>query len=128
MKFLKEYVFHSPIHYGIAFFLNVILVLIVLCLKGFNSILAYVDAFSVAGAVSVLFGLLMMVTSLGAFDMFGYAFSSFRTERKYKDLYEYTVAKQKKHAGKGKTYTAYIIVGVIFLVVSYIIAGYTTAI
>ena len=71
MKFLKEYVFHSPIHYGIAFFLNVILVLIVLCLKGFNRILAYVDAFSVAGAVSVLFGLLIMVTSLGAFDMFG---------------------------------------------------------
>ena len=70
---------------------------------------------------------IIMVTSLGAFDMFGYAFSSFRTERKYKDLYEYTVAKQKKHAGKGKTYTAYIIVGVIFLVVSYIITGYTTA-
>ena len=62
MKFLREYVFHSPIHYGVAFGLNVFLVLLVLFLKGFDRILAYIDAFSVAGAVSVLFGLLMFAS------------------------------------------------------------------
>ncbi|MBQ8815172.1 MAG: DUF3899 domain-containing protein [Lachnospiraceae bacterium] len=128
MKFLREYVFHSPVHYGIAFGLNVFLVLLVLFLKGFDRILAYIDAFSVAGSVSVLYGMLMMVTSFGAFDMFGYAFSSFRTERKYKDFYEYTVVKKKKQEGKEKTYTPYIIVGVIFLAVSFVLSGFTTAI
>ncbi|MBQ4563478.1 MAG: DUF3899 domain-containing protein [Lachnospiraceae bacterium] len=128
MKFLREYVFHSPIHYGIAFGLNVLLVLLVLFLKGFDRILAYIDAFSVAGSVSVLYGLLMLVTSLGAFNMFGYAFSSFRTERKYKDLYEYTMVKQKKQAGREKTYTPYMIVGVIFLLVSYVLSGFAPTI
>ena len=122
MKFLREYVFHPPIHYGVAFGLNVFLVLLVLFLKGFDRILAYIDAFSVAGAVSVLFGLLMLVTSLGAFNMFGYAFSGFRTERKYKDLYEYTVAKQEKVSKQKKIYIPYIVVGVVFLIISLVLS------
>ena len=121
MKFLRKYVFHSPIHYAVAVALNVFLVLLVLFLKGFDYMLAYVDAFSVAGAVSVLYGMLLLVSSLGAFNTFGYAFSAIKPERRYKDLFEYTTAKAEKQAKQKKIYVPYMIVGVVFLVVSFVL-------
>ena len=122
MGFLRKYFFHSPVHYGIALGINVFFVLLVLYLRGFELIIYYVDAFSVAGALSVLFGLLLLVSSLGAFTTFGYAFSAFKGERKYKDLYEYTVAKGEKQAKRKKIFMPYIIVGIFFLTVSFILS------
>ncbi|MGN0506088.1 MAG: DUF3899 domain-containing protein [Lachnospiraceae bacterium] len=84
--------------------------------------LCYIDAFSVAGSVSILFGMLLWVASAGAFTTFGYAFSTFRSERKYKDLYEYTVAKEEKQQRQKKTFMPYILVGFVFLMVSFILA------
>lgn len=122
MNFLRKYVFHSPVHYVIALMLNIFFTLLVLFLNGFDYLLSYVNAFSVAGALSVLFGMLMLVSSLGAFNTFGYAFSYFRAERKYKDLYEYTVAKEKKQAKQKKTYVPYILVGLVFFLISFILS------
>lgn len=119
MAFFKKYIFHSPVHYVIAFGLNVFFTLLVLVLKGFDQTLYYVDAFSVAGSVSILFGMLLWVSSAGAFTTFGYAFSTFRSERKYKDLYEYTSAKEEKHAKQKKIHMPYIMVGLVFLFISY---------
>ena len=121
MSFLRKYVFHSPVHYGVALGLNVFFTLLVLFLRGFDSLIFYVDAFSVAGAVSILFGMLLWVSAAGAFTTFGYAFSYFREERKYKDLFEYTTAKKEKQAKKEKTLMPYIIVGFVFLIVSLVL-------
>lgn len=122
MNFFRKYFFHSPVSYGIALALNVFFVLLVLCLKGFDQTIFYVDAFSVAGAVSVLFGLLLWTSEAGAFSTFGYAFSTFRSERKYKDLYEYTKAKEEKRAKHKKTYMPFIVVGVVFFLVSVVLS------
>jgi len=122
MKFLRKYILHSPVQYAIAVGINVFFTLLVLYLKGFDRILAYVEAFSVAGAVSVLFGLLLWVSAAGAFNTFGYAFSFFRSERRYKDLYEYTVAKQEKVSKQKKIYIPYIVVGVVFLIISLVLS------
>ncbi|MBR6643470.1 MAG: DUF3899 domain-containing protein [Lachnospiraceae bacterium] len=122
MLFLRKYFFHSPVHYVVALVLNVFFSLLVLWLKGFDKLFFYVDAFSVAGALSVLFGLLLLVSALGAFNTFGYAFSYFRAERRYKDLYEYTLAKQEKQAMRQKTYMPYIVVGVVFLIMSWLLS------
>ncbi len=122
MNFLRKYIFHSPVHYGIATAINVFLTVLVMYFRDFNGWLCYVDAFSVAGAVSVLFGMLLWVTSVGAFSTFGYAFSTFRSERKYKDLYEYTKAKQEKQAKQKKTYVPYIVVGAVFLLISFVLS------
>lgn len=128
MSFLKKYVFHSPVHYGIALGLNILFTLLVLYLRGFEQLMFYVDAFSVAGAVSVLFGMLLWVASAGAFSTFGYAFSTLRSERKYKDLYEYTVAKEEKQAKQKKTYMPYILVGLVFLAVSFVLTKCLTVV
>lgn len=122
MNFLKKYIFHSPVHYGIAAAINVFLAVLVMYLRDFDGWICYVDAFSVAGAVSVLLGMLFWVTSVGAFSTFGYAFSTFRSERKYKDLYEYTKAKQEKQTKQKKIYMPYIVVGFIFLMISFVLA------
>ena len=124
MSFFRKYVFHSPVHYAVALGLNVFFTLLVLYLKGFDYLLAYVDAFSVAGSVSILFGMLLWVSAAGAFTTFGYAFSYFRAERKFKDLYEYTKVKEEKQAKQKKIYIPYILVGIVFLAVSFVLTKY----
>lgn len=126
MNFLRKYFFHSPVCYGIALALNVLFTLLVLFLKGFDHLLYYVDAFSVAGAISVLFGMLLWVTAAGAFTTFGYAFSTFSSERKYKDLYEYTAAKEERRSKQKKTYMPFIVVGFVFLMISFILNSRVT--
>lgn len=122
MNFLRKYVFHSPVHYATALGLNIGLTVLVLYLKGYDYMLAYVNAFSVAGAVSVLFGLLLWVSAAGAFNMFGYSFSYFKGGQRYKDFYEYTVAKQEKVSKQKKIHVPYIVVGCVFLIVSFVLS------
>ena len=128
MSFLNKYIFHSPKVYAVALGFNVFFVLLVLFLRGFDLLIFYVDAFSVAGGLSILFGLLLLVASEGAFNIFGYSFSALRADRKYKDLYEYTVAKEKKQENQKKTFVPFIVVGFIFLIISYIFSKGVTGI
>ena len=126
MSFLNKYFFHSPMHYVAALVMNIVLMLIVLFLNGFDKVIFYVNACSVAGAISVLWGMLLGVTAAGAFNTFGYALSTFRTERKYQDLYEYTVAKEEKNSKQKKTYIPYIVIGAVFLLISYVLSNFLT--
>lgn len=109
--------------YAAALALNGALVLLVLCVRGFGLRIYYVDAFGVAGAVSVLLGLLFWVASAGAFDTIGYGFSFFRSDRKYQDLYEYTVRKKEKRSRQKKPFVPFMAVGAVFLVVSVVISS-----
>lgn len=114
MGFIKKYI--------VAVLLNVAVLMVVLCTRGFGLKIYYVDAFSVAGAVSVLIGLLLWVAAAGAFDTIGYGFSTFGTARKYKDLYDYTVQKREKRSRQNKAQVPFIVVGIVFLAVSALIS------
>ena len=87
------------------------------------------DSFSIVGILGICFGLLVMVSNGGAFDMLAYGmrrfFALFRKDpldRKYGGYYEYTQAKRAKKrsfwylviVGGG-----YLLVGVIFLILYY---------
>lgn len=122
MGFWRKVFFHSPAHYAAALLLNVGLALIVLFARGFGLRIYYIDAFSVAGAVSALLGLLLWAASAGAFDTFGYGFSFFGG-RKHRDLYEYTVQKREKRSRQNKIFVPYIAVGLAFLAISFLIAA-----
>lgn len=108
--------------YAAALILNAAITLFVLYIRGGGLKIYYVDAFSVAGSVSILLGLLFWVTSAGAFDMVGYGFSSFRGTGKYKDLYDYSVRKREKRKRQGKTFLPYIFVGIGFVGISFLIS------
>lgn len=109
--------------YVAALILNVLLTLTVLFVRGFELKIYYVDAFSVAGAVSILLGLLFWVSAAGAFDTIGYGFSTLGSNRKYKDLYEYSVRKKEKRSRHKGSFLPYIIVGAVFLAVSALISA-----
>lgn len=123
MGFLRRIFFHSPVRYAVALVLNIVIALIVLLVRGFDLKIYYVDAFSAAGGVSVFFGLLLWVAAAGAFDTVGYGFSTFGSNRKYKDLYEYTVRKKEKRSRQKMTYMPYITVGIVFLVISFCVSA-----
>lgn len=114
MKSWKSYTF--------ALMLNIGLMLLVLLIKGFRLRIHYVNAFGIAGAVSILLGLLIWVTAAGAFDTLGYGFSSFRfTSRRDKNFYEYTLRKKEKRTRQGKRFLPYLVIGAVFLVISFLI-------
>lgn len=94
--------------------------LAVLLIRGFDRRIYYMDALSVAGAVSILLGLLMLAASAGAFDTIGYGFSTLRSVRRDKDLYEYSLRKKEKRKGRGRAYLPLIAVGAVFLAGSFV--------
>ena len=116
----KKIFIHSPIRYIIALAIAIIFSLVYLIINGFNYKIFYLDAFTVAGSIDILVGLLALVTYFGAFDTFGYAFSTFKKDRRYKDLVEYTDAKKVKRANSQFIFVPYVVVGVIFVLVGLI--------
>lgn len=108
--------------YATAFLINAGLTLLVLFARGFNLKIYYVDAFSVAGAVSILLRLFTWVVRAGMFDMVGYGFSTLRSARKYSDLYEYSNRQKEKRSRKGSMFLPLFMTGVGFLGISLLIA------
>ena len=95
-----------------------------LCLlsKGFEYRISYVDAFSIAGAAVFFMGLLQVMSYYGAFDIFGYSFSSFRTkERKYIDYVDYQTKKRAEKSNSKLTYMPFIEVGAVFFIIGMIL-------
>ncbi|MBD5531645.1 MAG: DUF3899 domain-containing protein [Lachnospiraceae bacterium] len=120
---MEDIIMGSWKRYVAALILNVVLTLTVLFVRGFELKIYYVDAFSVAGAVSILLGLLFWVAAAGAFDAIGYGFSTLRAERRRdKDLYEYSVRKKEKRSRKKGAFLPYMIVGAVFAAVSILLS------
>ncbi len=83
---------------------------------GFVLRISYYNALTMAGAVTLLLGLLLLTAYLGAFDIFGYSFSTLRSQRRYRDLYEYTEAKKEKRRRGDRFFLPWVIVGTGFLI------------
>ncbi len=112
--------------YGAAAAVNGAVIVLVLCIKGNGQMIYYVDAFGVGGAVSIFLGLLGWVAAAGAFDTIGYGFSIFSSKRRDRDLYEYTVRKQEKRSREGRPYLPFLIVGAVFLALSFVMMAFIT--
>ncbi len=108
--------------YLAAFLVNTAFTLLVLFLRGFELKIYYVDAFSVAGGISVLLALLFWVSRAGAFDTIRYGFSTLYSGRKYKDLYEYSSAKREKRDRRGGISKPFFLVGIGFLACSLLLS------
>lgn len=108
--------------YTAAFLINVGLTLLVLFARGFDLKIYYVDAFSVAGAVSILLGLFTWVVRAGMFDTVGYGFSTLRDHGKYRDFYEYSSGKKEKRSRRGGFTLPLLVIGLGFLGISFLIA------
>ena len=112
--------------YAVAFLINVGLTLVVLFARGFDLKIYYVDAFSVAGAVSILLGLFTWVIRAGMFDTVGYGFATLLSDRKYRDLYEYSSRKKEKRGRQRGFFLPLLVMGLGFLGISLLIAAVWT--
>ncbi len=116
MSILGRIFHHSPKHYGIAAGIGVLTALLVLLRDGFHLRIHYMNALTVAGAVVLLIGLLLLVGYYGAFDTFGYSFSTLG-RRRYDSLYEYSQAKQQERSRGGWLFCPYLITGLVLLLI-----------
>lgn len=122
MHYLRKLLMHSPGHYIAA--LGTAAVAAVYRYwtlpAGVGVRFAAYEILSVSGMVTVLVGGLMTVAYLGAFDIFGFAFSPGRFEgkRKYKDYVDYTQQKTQKRARDGWYFVPYYLAGAVLLLIS----------
>ena len=107
--------------YAAAFLVNAGLTVLVLLIRGFDLKIYYVDAFSVAGGVSILLGMFSCVVRAGAFDTIGYGFSTLRADRRDKDLYEYVSRKKEQRSRQGRSYLSFFVLGLLFLGIAFLI-------
>ena len=114
MSVLDRLFRHPPRRYLLPAALGVILTLLVLWRNGFGLKIAWVDALTVAGAVLILLGLLSLLAYHGAFDTFGYAFSTWG-RRRWESLYAYSEAMREKRGRGGWTFVPTFVVGAAFL-------------
>ena len=108
--------FHHPWkQYAAAAGVAVVITGLSLLRDGFTLRIHYYNALTMAGAVTLLLGLLLMTAYFGVFDIFGYSFSTVGTKRRYHDLYEYAEAKKEKRRHGNKFFLPWMIVGTAFL-------------
>ncbi len=122
MSWFKKLFIHSPFHYLIALVVATILFLVALFARKVYSILFIADAFAIGGGVTFLYGGLVLVNYLGAFDTIGYGFSTFLgKKRKYEDLVDYSEKKKESRKLGNFIFMPYFTVGALFLLVSAIL-------
>lgn len=122
MELFKKIFCHSVKKYITALCIACALAVAYLVLNGDDHIRFYCDAFFLAGASTFLIGCLSCVTFYGAFDGFSFGFKMFRKDRRSEDtLYDYVSNKQIERKKSRLPYTPYMVVGVLFLIVSFIL-------
>lgn len=122
MYSLKKLFFQSPGHYIAALILAVAVGAFRFSTlpEGIDARFVWYEVLSVSGYVTFLIGALLTVSYLGAFDLFGYAFSPGRMgeHRKYKDFVHYSNQKAEKRARGGYFFVPYYVVGIVVVLVS----------
>ena len=104
----------------------VVISLIYLLTNGFDAPSNYTNAFFVAGMVAVLVGGLLWVADMGTFDIFGYSFSNLKASfsktviKEYEDFPQYVEIKKEKRKKKEKIYLYLFVVGIFFVILSFI--------
>ena len=108
--------FRHPLkQYAAAAAAAVLVTFLVLLRDGFTLRISYYNALTTAGGATLLLGLLLAAGFFGAFDIFGYSFSTLRRQRRYHDLYDYSEAKREKRRHTDRYFVPWLIVGAVFL-------------
>ena len=118
MTIFRRLFIHSPIRYIVSLVIGIAVSISVLAFYGWDKKIYYCDAFFASGAILVSIGALAFVSYYGGFDIFGYVFTSLRTNRRYHDLYEYVNAKNEKRKKPYFPFMPYLMVGIVFIIAS----------
>ena len=85
--------------------------------SGWSILICHVDGLFYASAVLVFLGLLILMSNLGAMDIFSYRFRRRRTASGMKEtLYEYSQRKKNERSKTMLSFLAYIIAAIPFII------------
>ena len=118
MKFLKKYFLQTWKKYLIVLFIGAAILILNLALNGFNKPINYMNGLFIAGFALICIGGLSVLSYLGAYDFFSYAFYRKKASMDYMD---YIKQKEMKRKNSVLPYTAYFIIGGIFILVSFVV-------
>ena len=111
MDLLRRLFRHPLRSYLLPLAAGALLTALALWLRGGLLPLFWADSLETAGGILVLLGLLGLAARLGAFDTLGYAFSTFRSRRRYRDLFDYSTAKKESRSRASWGFMPWITVG-----------------
>lgn len=106
---------------------DIIMILLVLFIRGFDQAIYYCDAFFIAGLLMICFGGLSFVSNCGAFDIFGYSFKTVGTKlsgnpnKEYQNLSAYVESKKDRRLKEKFNFVPYLLVGGVTVFLSFII-------
>jgi uncharacterized membrane protein (DUF373 family) len=117
MSLISKLFFHSPKRYIAAVIITAVITVVRILLLS-PSWFALVDGLGMGGVLTALFGLLVLVANLGAFNLFAYSFSTHGLKRKYRTYYDYTEAKNEERRGNARFCVPYVTVGILAVIAS----------
>ena len=118
MKFLKKYFLQTWKKYLVVLSIGFAIVILNLALNGFDNSINYINGFFIAGFALLCIGGLSVLSYLGAYDFFSYAF--YRKKARL-DYMEYIQQKETKRKNGALPYTSYFVLGGILVLISFII-------
>ena len=111
----------------IIFIIEMMMTVIYLFIKGFDTIVNYCNAFFVSGFAIICIGGLSWLSNIGTFDIFGYSWKTLKSsfskdvKRDYNSMYEYSESKRAQRDGEKYNFLSYILVGGVAFIVAIVI-------
>lgn len=116
----KRLFLHSPIKYVVLTILGLLIFLANLLFNGFEFYTFYVGGIQIAGLSLLFMGGLSMLGYYGAFDFWGYTFSKKTEDGRRIPISDYVEQRRVKRHNKNFPFPPYFLVGIIFLIASFI--------
>jgi len=119
---IYDILLHSPKRYIFSFVAGILIVVLYNLLRDEWDILVnYQEAFSIAGFSIFFFGLLVLLSQFGAFDLWMYVFSKKKIVNGKKQIYsEFANEKMVVRSRAKLIFVPYLIIGLVFILVSLI--------
>ena len=126
MKKILVFLSENWIRFLIALMIGAVLMIIYNAVQNtWHLLRGYLDGFFISGMVLIGFSLLVLMSLFGAYDIFSFYFARKQKEEGGKEnYYEYSERRRLEKVGKKLIFLPYLIIGVIYLSVSFIIFAF----
>lgn len=125
MEWFSNIFLHSWKKYVVSGCVSLVAVVVLVLLRGYNTVVSYCDACFVVGFTLICIGGLSVLAYHGAYDTFGYSANTITRKKdqvkQYEDLHDYVEKKKEKRKGKKYNSVPYFVIGIFWLIISIIL-------
>ena len=99
-----------------------VMVIFVAIKQNWSVVINYVNGLFLAGFLLFAFGVLIILTGFGSFNMFTFYFNRKKKDNGYKEnYYEYTQRKEIERSKYKKIFLPYLIIGTLYILISVVL-------